>query len=227
MQPFVITEPCLKLIDHYPASDMLSIIAKAMSKEEREYFLRLWLSEGIPSAFLKAPIIYELVREWLGKKLSIHPKEITIVGSARIGYSLSPQPKYGQPFGAESDLDFAVVSERLFSDLSKTFFQWKIDFEKSLVHPRNPREESFWASNIDLLPKNIARGFIDAKKIPSWDRYPLARDIQNWMAILQKKMTVTPAAPHVKSASIRVYRNWDTFIRQVCLTFEKTLQTLE
>jgi hypothetical protein len=62
-------------------------------------------------------MLYEAVREWMSVRLQVHPKNVTLIGSARIGFSMCPRPNYGRQFGANSDLDFSVVDERLFSEV--------------------------------------------------------------------------------------------------------------
>ena len=219
MKPFLITEHCSRLVANYPEATLLLAIARVMSREERECFVRLWIAEGIPYAFRNAPMLYESVRGWLAKLIGISPKVVTIVGSARIGYSLSPHPKYGYPFGFNSDLDFAMVSEHVFTDLSCTFHRWKEDVEEGRVHPRHEKERKYWQDNLSRLPCNLARGFVDPHKIPSWHRYPIAMKIANVMWRLSKKLAATPSAPEVKTISIRVYRDWDAFLAQMGLNF--------
>ena len=76
-------------------------------REARIALAQLWMTEGIPFAFVECPVLYDSVRLWLGKRLNVHAKEISITGSGRTGESLNPQ-RTGKPFDAKSDLDLFV-----------------------------------------------------------------------------------------------------------------------
>lgn len=91
-----------------------------------EKFVRLWLTEGVPFAFKDRPIVYEALREWVAALLDIFPKDVSMVGSARIGFSLAPQKQLREFTVGSSDLDLFVVSAPLFGRLSK-----------GLVYPSN------------------------------------------------------------------------------------------
>jgi len=226
MRPFSISEHCAQLIDQYPSSDMLLSVAQAMNRDERRRFIRLWLTEGIPFAFRDAPMMYETVRSWLASQFETHPKLITIIGSARIGYSLAPRPQYGRPFGVNSDLDLVVVSENIFSSLSDTFYKWKADVAVGSVQARNETERTFWEDNLSRLPKNISKGFVDAHKIPYWSRYPLAQNVANTMWMLKEILAATPIAPKIRKATVRAYRDWEALLEQMEINFFYILKSL-
>jgi hypothetical protein len=108
-KPFEVDESLQRLLDPHPTPEKFREALHLASRRSREEVVRLWLTEGIPFAFRGRPIAYEEVRTWLGARLVVCPKEITIVGSARIGFSLAGR-QFGRPFNSESDLDFAVTS---------------------------------------------------------------------------------------------------------------------
>jgi hypothetical protein len=104
----------------------------------REIVARLWLTEGLPSAFFTSPAIYEDMRGWLASRLNVHPKEVTLIGSARLGYSLAPPPNFGRPFGPRSDLDLSIVSADLFKRVTLAFSSFAVDYRAGAVMPRSP-----------------------------------------------------------------------------------------
>lgn len=53
------------------------------------------------------------LREAVAQNFGIHPNHVIVVGSAKLGYSISPT-KALKPFDSESDLDLAVVDGLLF-----------------------------------------------------------------------------------------------------------------
>jgi hypothetical protein len=215
MEPFLISEPSKQLVDQYITSSAFEGVVPSLKSVERECFFRLWVSEGIPFAFKDAPMLFEAIRGWLALRLDVHPKEITIIGSARMGFSMSPPPEYGRLFGKHSDLDFAIISEKLFNELSADFQQWKTDFENGQIKPHNPTQMTYWEDNIKKLPMNISRGFIDAYKIPYMIKYKMAQKVGDTLYKLSSKLAITPDAPETKSSSLRVYCNWTAFIDQM------------
>src|SRR3989304_1810539 len=125
----------------FPSPDELRGALAGASQSERGTFARLWLSEGFPAAFCECPAVYEHLRDWLGRCLKVHPKEITLIGSARIGYSLAPVPDFGRPFNDKADLDLSVISNSLFDRLASTFSAFTNDCMTGVVVPRHASEE--------------------------------------------------------------------------------------
>jgi hypothetical protein len=192
-----------------------------MHHDDRRRFCRLWMSEGIPSAFLSTPMLYENIREWMGEKLHIQPKFITLIGSGRFGYSMAPR-SFGTPFGRHSDLDLSIISNELFASIAEEFQSWSRDYLSGLISPLNPRDGRFWPQNSRLVPRNIAKGFIDPFKVPSMRRYPESKRMKRTEEQLEKLLVSTPGAPIVKRVSVRVYRDWDAFVGQTSFNLART-----
>jgi hypothetical protein len=217
MEPFKIPESLKSLTDPYPHPKGLLEIAQIGGDQARIAIAQLWLSEGIPHSFGCCPAIYEAVRCWLSVKLEVHAKEISLIGSARLGKSLASK-KLGKPFlNYESDLDLFIVSRNLFEKLKEDSYRWSSDFEDKRIKPRNKREEHYWQNNNKQLPEIIARGFIFSDRIPNFPEYPIAQNVNNTMWLLVEKLKITPNAPKPKKASIRCYSSWDSFVRQQLL----------
>ena len=223
MKPLRVEAPLLKLCTQHPDSAAFREAVGLVSAPSRDTLVRLWLTEGIPFAFHECPAVYEATRTWLGSRLRLCPKEITLLGSARIGFSLSPPPKYGQAFGPQSDLDLSVVSEPLFQELSRTFTQWQTDYRGGTVQPRHPKEREFWNQNVSFGRNNLPRGFLDANKIPTLDRYPIAQELNQAMWELTRKLEATPGAPKPRKASVRVYRSWRALVARVSFNLQCAL----
>lgn len=220
MRPFEIPESIGELKEVYPGAEVIMAAARKSGMAEVHAIARLWLSEGIPFAFREKPGLYEVVRDWIANRLSIHPKQLTLIGSGRQGSSLAPPPKTGKMFDCESDLDWSAVSRELFDRCKEEFESWATDYRNDVVKPRHQAEKRYWAENSNSCPKMIARGFIDPYKIPTWDRYPLSQLIANSMWLVVRKCQSTDEAPRFKKSTIRVYRNWSAFIKQLAINLQ-------
>lgn len=216
MTPFKISSLFKDFSEHYPDAKEIKSIAKNGGISARNAIARLWLSEGIPYAFKKDPILYEEIRQWLAIRLDVNPKEISMTGSARIGQSLSPS-KLGSCFNEKSDLDLFIISENLLNKLRNDFNNWSLDFETDRIKPKNKIEEKYWKDNLSRGNTYFSKGFFDAKMIPNYKEYPCASNISNTMWMLQEKLKVTSDAPKISGASIRCYKTWEDFVRQVAI----------
>lgn len=94
----------------YPTKDEFAALLD--SREHREIVDELLIA-GLPFAFRDAPDSYDTLLATLGTALGLSNNTMTVIGSGRIGFSLSPE-KFGVPFSPQSDLDVVVVSAELF-----------------------------------------------------------------------------------------------------------------
>jgi hypothetical protein len=208
----------------YPTHDLFYEVVKSSNWNSKEKVVRLWLTEGIPYIFRDCPSIYEELRSWLGERLQIYAKEITLVGSARIGFSLATI-KYGRSYSEKSDLDLCAISNELFNEFSVIFEKWKNDYINGRVNPLNETERRYWNSNLTIGEDNLNRGFFDVNKLPTRDAYPTVQFIQNTMWILIEKLKVTPKICCPKRASIRVYKSWDVLIKRNTINLKSLIKS--
>ena len=215
MSKFPIHMSILSIKEQYPDSKSLKEALENSDQSSRRAVARLWISEGIPKVFSESPSIYESLREWLGRHLEVHPKHISITGSARLGYSLASN-KFGQEFTDDSDLDLFIVSENLFERLKTDFFLWVDKYDKNLIAPKG-KALKYWPSNKEIGIKNIKRGFVDSNKIPSHKDYTTNKQVLQTMFLLIKKLEEIDSVPSPRKASIRCYMDWDSAINQISL----------
>lgn len=217
MQGFETMPALSEVIGAYPEAKKIVSAASSGGRNSKMAIARLWLSEGIPFAFKDCPAIYESIRVWLSSRLLVHPKDISITGSARLGQSLAPQ-KLGKEFSHESDLDLFIISSDLFSRMVCDFNQFSFDYEAGHIKSANGREEHFWKSNVSETPGTINRGFIDSKAVPSKLKYSTIQNMANSLWLLKEKLDATPNAPKVKKASIRCYKGWPEYVNQILIS---------
>lgn len=220
MLPFKVSSIFQDFSEQYPKAHKIQTITKNGGDSARKSIARLWLSEGIPYAFKESPILYDEIRLWLATQLDVDPKEISITGSGRIGQSLAPS-KLGTDFSEKSDLDLFIISESLLDRLRNDFNSWSFDFESGRIQPSNKKEEKFWKDNLSRGPSYFSKGFFDAKFIPNYENYTCAYNIANTMWMLKAKLDVTPNAPKVSKASVRCYKTWADFVKQVSINLNK------
>ena len=211
------TEEVRTLTKHYLDPEEFLKAIKAANPDERYWVYELLVTEGIPFAFSKSPIIYEYVRAFLSIALSINSKDVIVVGSARTGFSLSPY-KFGKSFREDkSDLDLTIINSSLFESLKNDYFQWKNSYSKNEVYPKNETEKKYWDENISLGVNNIRRGFISSNLCPRLDICSSFKLLGNSCYILGKKLQSISGAPRFKSINARIYKNWESMFNQAKL----------
>ena len=87
--------------------------ARLLQTTQLDWILENHVLAGLPYHFFDNPELYQKMVRVLARDLNVDEEDISVVGSARIGFSLAPD-KFGQPFGAYSDIDVIVVSPALF-----------------------------------------------------------------------------------------------------------------
>ena len=212
--------PLAALSSAYPASgDVLQAVA--LGPRERSVVARLWVSEGIPFAFRECPALYEESRTWLAERLGLDPKDISMGGSGRLGYSLAPA-RWGKAYSPQSsDLDVFAVSERLFDALREDFERWCEDYDNGVVVPRSEREWKCWSANRQEGPRCMGRGFVDSWRAPNFTAYPIFSKTNNHLAGLRAKLLKTGAGPQPQRwLALRCYRNWRAYERQLNINLE-------
>lgn len=224
MKPFEISASLATITRRYPSAEQLIWAVRQGQYTDRVAIARQWLSEGIPFAFQECPALYESLRSWLSWKLGIRAKEISLVGSARVGSSLAPR-KLGNPFGPGSDLDIFVVSECLFVAMGDDYRRWRLDYQHGRISPRNPREEKLWEDNRSRGKGIIRRGFIDSKMIPTRGGYD-SRSIHQAMWLLVKKLEVTGFGPILRKSWLRCYNSWESVERQISINLKAAADSL-
>ena len=225
MQPFNVSEASRVFNKPYISSTDLKNSIHKLTDYEYKGILNQWVSEGIPYAFKDNPLLFESIRLWFANHLNIEAKEITLIGSARLGFSLNPN-YFGKKFGDHSDLDFVIISSRLFNECKEDFDLWKTDFEENRITPTS-KEEVYWKANKVGVVENIKRGFIDSNKIPNRiNRYPTNSKINDLCWRIYKKMEVTDAAPKIRKATVRIYNSWPSFMNQLHINFSYLIKEI-
>lgn len=220
--PFKLSSSSQSLKGIYPTPQEIRDVFSNANESERYGIIRLWITEGIPYAFENEPLLYEEIREFISKGVNVHSKEVTLVGSGRIGYSLKKKV-WGRIFTPSSDLDFTIISNDLFSRLVGDFKKWVGDIESKKLKPKTENELRGWLGSIEVVDRNIPQGFIYTKNLLPYSNYATVRKCYGTMNNLRGRLSKTKNVPKVSDASIRVYSDWKSCIRQLQINFKTAL----
>lgn len=225
MHPFLVPDSIRDLEAPYPSADRL-LHAAAGNRIARADLVQLWITEGIPYAFRDCPGIYASMRAWLGTRLDVHAKQISMTGSGRFGESWVPN-KLGTPFGPQSDLDLFLVSSDFFVRVEENFLRWSNEYSRGEVRPRTEQETTYWDDHQRRGPDIIRRGFLDVRMVPTWHRYEIGQHVEDTMWRLKRKLEATPDAPVVRRASVRAYRDMKSLVDQESMNLYRATKQME
>lgn len=134
-------------------------------KEGQQETIITQLFSGVPYAFRRIPADYNKVKAHLGAQLGIESQSIVLVGSGLFGFSMAPH-KYGQPFHAQSDLDFVIVDSAVFDvcwmELIRYDFK-SLSFDEDVVKSlhEHRKQNIFWGY---IEPYNLKNALSVYKK---------------------------------------------------------------
>ena len=128
---------------------------------------------------------FELKYE-ISKQFELHPSQVIMVGSGKLGFSIAPQKRY-RHFGDQSDLDVAIVSGELFHMLwSHVFEYWNY--------------KGYW-KNEAKFKEYLFRGWLRPDLLP-----PSLQSWSDWFEFFRKLTGSRRFGPYKVSAG--VYRSW-------------------
>ncbi len=91
--------------------------------EPLELLVKHYVFEGIPYVFRRSPDRKEKLAQHLSDQLQTKPENVRIVGSAKIGFSLSPD-SFSREFSERSDIDVLIVDADLFDCIWHVVLKW-------------------------------------------------------------------------------------------------------
>lgn len=167
----------------------------------------LHLMDRIPFVFGED---WELFRNWkrrLGGLLEVDPRNITIVGSAAMGFSLNPHKNFRE-FGTHSDIDVAIVSEFHFSSA------WRALRMTNLSKISRTKERQ---AIVEHREKYIYFGCIAADKVMPLLPFKIA-----WTEAVAAMAGERPTEE--RDIKLRIYRDYDA-LRAYHLQGMETMKT--
>lgn len=196
-----------------PPLDTVSFRTKllALGEDELPGFLRSYVRDRVPAAFLGRPMLWEAIRQWIAVRLHVDPLEIGLAGSAQVGFSCAPK-KFGQDFSPDgSDLDLFVVSEAFYTQVATEI----LGFVSRPDHLDGGR----YVEQKKTIQTTSQRGFVDFNQIPSeYERYPLCANVNNLASIIVDKLRKHQM--QLRRSHFRVYKSWKEFSKQTLINFK-------
>ncbi len=160
---------------------------------------------GVPYVFRDEPASNDLLISYLSENMGIPQRDIVVVGSAKLGFSLNPDT-FPRAFSDTSDIDILVVSQELFDRIWMILLEWSYPRRGSDLG----RVEGGWAR---LRRKDVYWGWC----VPDQIYYeglsfphvlkPLRDIAVKWFNTFQSLSLYPEFAAHTMSG--RLYRTWD------------------
>lgn len=134
--------------------DLTSLL---LAMDNFDVVAKVFLLEGLPAVFAKSPMKYLIFREQVADRFEIGYQDVCIVGSAKLGFSPSPN-KFGRPFAETSDVDVVIISSALFDQGTHELFRYIHNVGPGLEH-ENKKPVSVEARDW-RLHKEAVRNFV-------------------------------------------------------------------
>jgi hypothetical protein len=170
-------------------------------------------------AFKSKPIIYEQLTQYMSDKFNVNKTNIVLIGSAKTGFAVDPST-YGKSFSENSDLDFAIIDRVLYENCVKNFKLWKIKTENNEY--TESQKNRFWSDSQNNLKYQIKKGFIDTYKIPNFYEFETTQRINQSLSLIVLNLERYQNIK-VKEASARIYKDWESFQKQLRLNIQDVL----
>lgn len=160
---------------------------------DNRYIVQKYLCNGI-SPILTNEQLFEIQYN-ISKQFNIHPNEVILTGSAKLGFSLAPQKLFNE-FNDDSDVDIAIISSNAFDEFWQDLLNFNIN-----IQSRTDKEEKDYR----IFQDYFFRGWIRPDKFPF--KYEKKKKWFDFFNDLTNK--IYEYGEHKISAGI--YKNFATF----------------
>lgn len=159
---------------------------------------------GTPYVFRNRPESFSTLRNHLRSTLNVSEENVTVVGSAKLGFSISPHT-FPRRFAWNSDVDILVVDESLFDQVWTTILRWNYPRRYRLSGPdwdwtKGRMHDLYWGR---IVPDRIR---YEGLSLP--DVLKPLRDLStSWFNAFRGLSQYPELA--ARDVSGRLYRTWD------------------
>ena len=129
---------------------------------------------------------YFELKHSISEKFRIHPSQVILVGSGKLGFSIAPKKRF-RHFGDHSDIDVAIVSSELFQAIWEEVFEyWNV--------------RRYWERH-SRFKDYLFRGWLRPDLIPT-----SIESLYEWFDFFRKLTATGHYGPYNISAGI--YQSW-------------------
>lgn len=160
---------------------------------------------GTPYVFRARPSSADTLYDYVAKQFAISRDCVKIVGSAKVGFSLSPD-NFPRRFTPKSDIDVVVVDEKMFDTVWMALLDWHYPRRSSgLARPdaewaKHRRREVYWGW---FVPADIR---FEGLSFPE-SLNPVRELRTRWFNVFQS-LSIFPEFSS-RTVSGRLYRTWN------------------
>ena len=147
---------------------------------------------GGNSAVLSEHSFFE-IRDRVASHFCVEFSEVVVVGSAKVGFSIAPTKRYRE-FCDDSDIDVAVISERLFTRVWREAYAYQ-------------QSRADWPKARDFF-KYLVHGWIRPDKLPNSDTFEFTSD---WWSFFNELSGTQEFGPYKVRGGL--YHSWFFFFQ--------------
>ena len=118
------------------------------------------------------PSNYFDLKTEVSNRFRLHPSEVVVVGSSKLGFSIANDKRY-RHFGDESDIDIAIVSGALFEQIWIEVFEYR-------------NEGAFWPEE-RAFKDYLFRGWVRPDKLPPAARFEFRKEWWDFFRGLEQR----------------------------------------
>jgi hypothetical protein len=134
--------------------------------ENRWKLINQVLLQGTPVAFPTHESYCEFL-EYFADCMRVHPRNIVIKGSGKLGFSIAPRPeKVWMECGPDSDLDLAIVDPYYFQMIDEEVRHWERNPENRGRIFQNPRFHREYQNRVQQKGRYYCFRYFDLPAIP-------------------------------------------------------------
>lgn len=176
-----------------------------LSTRTTSYMIRYYTTFGTPQVIDR--LQYFDLKSSIADHFDIHPSEVIMVGSAKLGFSIKPDKRY-VAFGEESDIDMAIVSPNLFDRIWLEVLKYSQSNDMRYFQKKQEFQDYLF------------RGWIRPDKLPQGRSFQIAQD---WWGFF-RNLTHKQASYKITGG---LYKSWYHFEWYQSLAVDACKQSLE
>ncbi|MDE5562768.1 MAG: hypothetical protein K2J01_04395 [Clostridiales bacterium] len=185
-----------------------------LDNKEAEYLIEKHILHNIPFYFKDNMDLLFNIKKQIGEKYNVSITNIYLVGSGQLGFSLAPQKEYrdfvhieSDVYKKRSDLDFAIISERLFGQIWDEICDYRLG---ELAHNKEEKEL------FQAFQNYLFKGWIRPDLFP-FD-FPMKKD---WFEFFKQFNPLVN-----RQVSCGIFRNETSFLKQYRRSIKELIQLI-